>query len=442
VRPEGSAGAARGARRNRGAMATKHDVKSLALATEGRRRIAWSEERMPVLRRVREEFARDRPLRGLRLSACLHVTTETANLMRTLRAAGADLALCASNPLSTQDDVAAALVRYEKIPVYAVRGEDKKRYYAHLRAVLERHPQLTMDDGADLVTLLHTERVSQAPEVMASLEETTTGVIRLRAMQRDGTLKIPVIAVNDADTKHLFDNRYGTGQSTIDGIIRATGMLLAGRIVVVSGYGWCGRGVAARARGMGADVVVTEIEPIRALEAAMDGLRVLPMRDAARVGDIFVTLTGDMHVIRAEHFGLMKNGAILCNSGHFDIEIDLAGLAKMARRIQRGVRAHVDAYELRTGRRLFVLAQGRLINLAAAEGHPAEVMDMSFATQALAARWAVERSRNGGLPVQVHSVPRNVEQRVANLKLESLGISIDRLTPEQRRYLESWQVGT
>jgi len=422
--------------------AKKYDVKSLALADEGRRRIAWADERMPVLRRVREEFARDKPLRGLRLSACLHVTTETANLVRTLRDGGADVALCASNPLSTQDDTAAALVRYEKIPVYAVCGEDKKRYYAHLRTVLDRRPQVTMDDGADLVTLIHTEHAAQAQDVMASMEETTTGVIRLRAMERDGALKIPVIAVNDADTKHLFDNRYGTGQSTIDGLIRATGMLLAGRVIVVCGYGWCGRGVASRARGMGADVVVTEVEAIRALEAAMDGYRVMPMKDAARVGDVFITLTGDMHVISSDHFPLMKDGAFLCNSGHFDIEIDLEALGKLAKRVDRRVRKHVDAYVLTNGRRLFVLGSGRLINLAAAEGHPADVMDMSFATQALVTRWAVEQSRDGGLAVKVHDVPRDLEQRVATLKLESMGIRIDRLTREQREYLTSWHVGT
>jgi adenosylhomocysteinase len=431
-RPASIAGARVGAK-GKSRMAAKYDVKSFKLAPEGRRRIAWADGRMPVLQRVREEFARDRPLRGLKLSGCLHITTETANLARALKAGGADVALCASNPLSTQDDVAAALVRYEKIPVYAVRGENKKRYYSHLRAVLARHPQVTMDDGADLVTMLHTECKAQAGEVMASMEETTTGVIRLRAMERDGTLNIPVIAVNDADTKHLFDNRYGTGQSTIDGIIRATGMLLAGRVVVIGGYGWCGRGVAARARGMGADVIVTEVDPIRAIEAAMDGLRVMPMREAARQGDVFVTLTGDMHVIRAEHFPLMKDGAILCNSGHFDIEIDLAALAKLAKRVDRGVR---------NNRRLFVIAQGRLVNLAAAEGHPADVMDMSFSTQALAARWAVEASRNGGLAIKVHGVPRDIEQRVATVKLASLGMKIDRLTPEQRHYLESWQHGT
>jgi adenosylhomocysteinase len=423
-------------------MAAKYDVKSLALAVEGRRRIAWADERMPVLRRIREEFAKEKPFRGVRLSGCLHVTTETANLVRTLKAGGADVALCASNPLSTQDDVAAALVKYDGIPVFAVRGENKKRYYAHLNAVLARRPQLTMDDGADLVTLLHTERATQADEVRASLEETTTGVIRLRAMARDGTLRIPVIAVNDADTKHLFDNRYGTGQSTIDGIIRATGMLLAGKVVVIGGFGWCGRGVASRARGMGADVVVTEISALRALEAAMEGYRVMPMREAARIGDVFVTLTGDMHVVRVEHFPLMKDGAVLCNSGHFDIEIDLAGLARMAKRVERGVRRHVDAYVLPSGRRLFVLGEGRLVNLAAAEGHPADVMDMSFATQALGARWAIERSNNGGLAVDVHDIPAEIEHRVSTLKLDSMGIRIDRLTPEQRKYLESWQEGT
>ena len=420
----------------------KYDVKSLALADEGRRRIAWADERMPVLRRVREEFARDKPLRGLKVSACLHVTTETANLMRTLRDGGADVALCGSNPLSTQDDAAASLVRDQKIPVYAVCGEDRNRYYAHLRAALDRHPQVTLDDGADLVTLLHTEYAAQAPEVMASMEETTTGVIRLRAMERDAALKIPVIAVNDADTKHLFDNRYGTGQSTIDGIIRATGMLLAGHVMVVCGYGWCGRGVDSRARGMGAEVVVTEVDAIRALEAAMDGYRVMPMKDAARVGDVFVTVTGDMHVVGGEHFPLMKDGAILCNSGHFDIEIDLEALRKLAKRVDRGVRKHVDAYVLRNGRRLFVLGSGRLVNLAAAEGHPPDVMDMSFATQALVTRWAAEQSRNGGLAVQVHNVPRDIEQRVATVKLGSMGIRIDRLTRQQREYLTSWHVGT
>jgi adenosylhomocysteinase len=419
-----------------------YDVKDLALAAEGRRRIEWAEQNMPVLREVCARFAKERPLRGTRLSACLHVTSETANLVRTLKAGGATVTLCASNPLSTQDPVAAALVRYDRIPVFAIRGEDRKTYYKHLHAALAQQPQVTMDDGADLVSLLHTDAKDIGERVMASMEETTTGVIRLRAMERDGALRIPVIAVNDADTKHLFDNRYGTGQSTIDGIIRATGILLAGRVIVVGGYGWCGRGVAARARGMGADVVVTEVEPIRALEAAMDGYRVMPMREAAKVGDVFVTLTGDMHVIRKEHFERMKDGAILCNSGHFDIEIDLAGLGKLAKRVERQVRQHVDAYVLRDGRRLFILGEGRLINLAAAEGHPASVMDMSFATQALSARWAVRQSRNGGLAVKVHNVPKEVEDWVASLKLSTMGIRIDRLTPEQRKYLSSWEVGT
>jgi adenosylhomocysteinase len=397
---------------------------------------------MPVLRLIRQRFAKERPLRGIRLSACLHVTTETANLVRTLKAGGADVVLCASNPLSTQDDVAAALVRYERVPVFAIRGEDRKTYYGHLRAVLEQRPNLTMDDGADLVSLLHTEAKDRSDAVMASMEETTTGVIRLRALEKDGALRIPVIAVNDADTKHLFDNRYGTGQSTIDGIIRATGALFAGRVVVVCGYGWCGRGVASRAKGMGADVVVTEVDAIRALEAAMDGFRVMPMREAAKIGGIFVTVTGDMHVIRPEHFKLMKDGAILCNSGHFDIEIDLEGLRRVARRVERAVRAHVDAYVMPSGRTIFVLGAGRLINLAAAEGHPPAVMDMSFATQALAARWAALQKRNGGLPVKVHNVPRRVEEEVARLKLASMAIRIDRLTPAQERYLSSWELGT
>ncbi len=424
-------------------MARKqYDIKSLKLAPDGRRRIEWAEREMPVLRLTRERFAREKPFRGIRLSACLHVTAETANLMRTLKAGGAQLSLCASNPLSTQDDVAAALVRYDRIPVFAIRAEDRKTYYAHLRTVLDQRPNLTMDDGADLVSLLHTDAKAGAEMVMASMEETTTGVIRLRAMEKDGALRIPVIAVNDADTKHLFDNRYGTGQSTIDGVIRATNILFAGRVVVVSGYGWCGRGVASRARGMGADVIVTEVNPIRALEAAMDGLRVMPMREAAKVGDLFITVTGDMHVIRKEHFALMKDGAILCNSGHFDIEIDLEGLRRMARRIERGVRQHVDAYMLPRNRRLHVLAAGRLINLAAAEGHPPAVMDMSFATQALAARWAAQASKHGGLDVKVHNVPRAIEDEVSRVKLASMGIHIDRLTPAQEHYLSSWEAGT
>jgi len=419
-----------------------YDVKDLKLAALGKRRIDWADQQMPVLRRIRDRFAKEKPLRGVTLSACLHVTTETANLMRTLKAGGASVALCASNPLSTQDDVAAALVKYEEIPVFAIRGEDNKTYYNHLRAVLERKPNITMDDGADLVTLLHTEFSGQAAQVRASMEETTTGVIRLRAMERDGALKIPVIAVNDADTKHLFDNRYGTGQSTIDGILRATNILLAGRTVVIAGYGWCGKGVAARARGMGAHVIITEVDAIRALEAAMDGFRVMPMKEATKIGDIFITLTGDKHVLREEHFLSLKDGAILANSGHFDIEIDLKSLRKLSQRVQKDVRPNVDGYLLRNGRWVYVIGEGRLVNLAAAEGHPAAVMDMSFATQALCAEWASRTSRNGGLEVRVHEVPKHIEEVVASLKLDSMGIRIDRLTQEQREYLSSWAEGT
>jgi adenosylhomocysteinase len=422
--------------------AKRHDVKDPKLAALGKKRIDWADQHMPVVRSIRERFAREQPLRGLTLSACLHVTSETANLMRTLKAGGASVALCASNPLSTQDDVAAALVKYEDIPTFAIRGEDNKSYYSHLHAVLDLKPTITMDDGADLVSLLHTERAAQAGQVRASMEETTTGVIRLRALERDGALKIPVISVNDAATKHLFDNRYGTGQSTIDGIIRATNILLAGRAVVVSGYGWCGKGVSMRARGMGAQVIITEVDPIRALEAAMDGFRVMPMRDAAKTGDIFITLTGDKHVLREEHFLSLKDGAILCNSGHFDIEIDLKALKRLAQRVQKDVRANVDGYLLRNGRWVYVIGEGRLVNLAAAEGHPAAVMDMSFATQALSAEWAAQASRNGGLAVKVHDVPKEIEDTVAALKLESMGIKIDRLTPEQREYLTSWGEGT
>jgi adenosylhomocysteinase len=422
--------------------AKRHDVKDMKLAALGKKRIDWADQHMPVVRTIRERFAREKPLKGLTLSACLHVTTETANLMRTLKAGGANVALCASNPLSTQDDVAAALVKYEDIPTFAIRGEDNKSYYSHLRTVLDLKPTITMDDGADLVSLLHTDYAAQAKQVRASMEETTTGVIRLRALERDGALKIPVISVNDADTKHLFDNRYGTGQSTVDGIIRATNILMAGATVVVSGYGWCGKGVAMRARGMGGQVIVTEIEPIRALEAAMDGFRVMPMRDAAKLGDLFITLTGDKHVLREEHFLTLKEGAILCNSGHFDIEIDLKALKKLAQRVQKDVRTNVDGYLLRNGRSVYVIGEGRLVNLAAAEGHPAAVMDMSFATQALSAEWAARESRNGGLAVKVHDVPKEIEDSVASLKLDSMGIKIDRLTPEQREYLTSWGEGT
>ncbi|MGH7847703.1 MAG: adenosylhomocysteinase, partial [Candidatus Binatia bacterium] len=395
---------------------------------------------MPVLARVRARFEKEKSLRGLRFSACLHVTAETANLIQTLKAGGAQVVLCASNPLSTQDDVAAALVQYDRVPVFAIRGEDHKTYYRHLRAALDHEPVITMDDGADLVSMLHQEYSGLAAGMIASMEETTTGVIRLRALAAGGNLKIPVIAVNDASTKHLFDNRYGTGQSTIDGIIRATDILLAGKKVVVAGYGWCGKGVASRARGMGSKVIVTEVDPIRALEASMDGFEVMTMKEAARVGDLFITLTGDMHVIGAEHLKLLKDGAILANSGHFDIEIDLKSLKKMAVKEEKNVRNHVDAYVLPGGKRIYLVGEGRLVNLAAAEGHPASVMDMSFATQALASEWAVKNRQQ--LTPQVYDVPRAVEDWVAELKLGSMGIRIDKLTKEQETYLTSWNVGT
>ncbi len=416
------------------------DVKDLSLAPLGRKRIHWADQHMPVLRHLRERFAREKPFRGLRVSACLHITTETANLARALKAGGAEVALCASNPLSTQDDVAAALVQYEGIPTYAIRAENRQTYYRHLQQVLEQKPSVTLDDGADLVSLLHTACVQLAPQIRASMEETTTGVIRLRAMAQKGALKIPVIAVNDANTKHLFDNRYGTGQSTLDGVIRATNVLLAGKVVIVAGYGWCGKGTAARARGMGAQVVVTEVDPIRALEAVMDGFRVMPMREAARLGDIFITLTGNTSVIRKEHFLLMKDGALLCNSGHFDVEIDVRGLAQMARKVERGIRPALDGYLLPNGRWLYLIGEGRLVNLAAAEGHPASVMDMSFATQALTVYWVVQNCQR--LAPQVHPVPREVEDEVAKLKLASMGVRIDRLTSQQKRYLASWEQGT
>jgi len=368
----------------------KGDVKDFALAAMGKKRIDWAEQNMPVLRQVREQFARTKPLKGIRLSACLHVTTETANLMRTLKAGGAEVLLCASNPLSTQDDTAASLIKHDGIPTFAIRAEDRNTYYRHLHAVLATKPVVTLDDRADLVNLLHTESryASQAGQMRASLEETTTGVIRLRAMEQDRKLKIPVVAVNDADTKYLFDNRYGTGQSTVDGILRATNILFAGKNFVIAGYGWCGKGVAMRARGMGAQIIVTEVNPIRALEAAMDGFRVMPMSEAARVGDVFITLTGDTSVLRKEHFEKMKDGAILCNSGHFDVEIDLNALKSLSKTVEKDVRPNVEAYHIASNRTIYVLGEGRLVNLAAAEGHPAAVMDMSFATQALAVRTA------------------------------------------------------
>jgi adenosylhomocysteinase len=419
----------------------EHDVKNIALAAEGRLKIEWAEQSMPVLRQVRERFEREQPLKGLRLGACLHVTTETAVLMLTLKAGGAQVALCASNPLSTQDDTAAALVREYEIPVYAHKGEDNQTYYRHLHAVLGTRPQLTMDDGADLISQLHGEGHGRdlVGEVIGGTEETTTGVVRLRAMEKEGVLAFPVIAVNDADTKHLFDNRYGTGQSTIDGILRATNILLAGKTVVVAGYGMCGRGVATRAKGMGAHVVVTEVEPMRALEAVMDGFQVMPMAQAAEEGDVFVTVTGNMSVIRDEHFGRMKDGAILSNSGHFNVEIDLDTLAKQAQS-RRVVRPFVEEFALRSGRRIYVLGEGRLINLAAAEGHPAAVMDMSFANQALSAEFMVKKGRT--LDPKVYVVPREIDLEIARLKLASMGVAIDVLTSDQSSYLSSWRHGT
>ena len=419
---------------------SNYDIADPALAADGWKRVLWADQEMPVLRSVRARFQKEKPLKGLRFSACLHVTAETANLVRTLKAGGADVVLCASNPLSTQDDVAAALVKKEGLAVFAVRGEDHKTYYSHLRSALDHRPVITMDDGADLVSMLHQEYAHLAGGMMASMEETTTGVIRLRALEADGALRIPIIAVNDAATKHLFDNRYGTGQSTIDGIIRATDVLLAGKRVVVAGYGWCGRGVASRARGMGAKVVVTEVDPVRALEASMDGFDVMPMKEAAKVGDLFITLTGDMHVIGKDHLKAMKDGAIICNSGHFDIEIDLKALTAMSTKREKNVRNHVDCYTLPGGKRLFLLGEGRLVNLAAAEGHPASVMDMSFATQALASEWAVQNRDD--LSTQVYDVPQSLEEWVASIKLATMGIRMDKLTREQKKYLSSWEMGT
>jgi adenosylhomocysteinase len=421
-------------------MAKSFDVKDIRLAQTGRKRVLWAAQDMPVLQRVRERFRKERPLQGMRFSACLHVTAETANLVQALKAGGASVVLCASNPLSTQDDVAASLVQHDRIPVYAIKGEDNKTYYRHLRAALDHKPVITMDDGADLVSMLHTDYSHLASNLVASMEETTTGVIRLRALEKDGALKIPIIAVNDAATKHLFDNRYGTGQSTIDGVIRATDMLIAGKRVVVAGYGWCGKGVASRARGMGAKVIVTEVNPVRALEAAMDGFEVMTMQQAAKIGDLFITLTGDMHVIAAEHLKVMKDGAVICNSGHFDIEIDIKALTKLAKKVEKNVRNFVDAYHLPGGKAIYLIGEGRLVNLAAAEGHPASVMDMSFATQALASEWAAKNRKR--LKPQVYEVPSAVEDWVAKLKLASMGIRIDQLTAAQKKYLSSWAHGT
>ncbi|MCD6415261.1 MAG: adenosylhomocysteinase [Planctomycetes bacterium] len=417
-----------------------HDVADLSLWKDGVKRVEWASRDMPVLGQIREEFGQSRPLEGLRMSACLHITSETANLARALKAGGADLVLCASNPLSTQDDVAAALVREYEIPVFAVRGEDTDTYYAHLKAALDHEPNITMDDGADLVTAIVKDHPALHAGILGSMEETTTGVIRLKSMAQKGVLTFPVIAVNDARTKYLFDNRYGTGQSTLDGIIRATGLLIAGRTIVVAGYGWCGRGFAMRAAGHGAHVIVTEVDEVRALEAAMDGYRVMPMAQAAPQGDVFCTLSGDMHVIRPEHVREMKDGAIVCNSGHFDVEIDMAGIAEMSADIIKDVQPDVDQYVMESGKSIYVLAQGRLVNLACAEGHPSCVMDMSFATQALTSRWCA--AQKGKLGAGVHQVPEEIVNRVARLKLESMGIRIDRLTPEQKAYLAGWETGT
>jgi adenosylhomocysteinase len=441
----------------------RSDIKDPKLAPAGKKRILWADQDMPVLQRIRERFAQEKPLAGIKMSACLHVTAETANLARTLQAGGADLVLIASNPLSTQDDVAASLVHDFGLSVFSIRGEDNDTYYKHIVAALEHEPNVTMDDGADLVSamifvalerlddvhsqvrawaknLSPAERQRRIANVMGSMEETTTGVTRLRAMERDGVLKFPVIAVNDAQTKHFFDNRYGTGQSTIDGIIRATNHLIAGRKLVVSGYGWCGKGVALRARGLGAQVIVTEVDPIRALEAAMDGFMVMPLADAAPIGDIFITVTGNSGIVRREHFARMKDGALVCNSGHFDVELDLPALKSESASVTPNVRANVDEYRLKNGRRIFVIGEGRLVNLAAAEGHPPSVMDMSFATQALATEYCVKNK--GKLTAAVHPVPVEVEQFVARHKLASMGIQIDELTVSQKKYMSGWEQGT
>jgi adenosylhomocysteinase len=416
-----------------------YDVKDTALADKGRFRIQWAEQEMPVLRQIRARFEKERPLKGLRIAACLHVTTETANLMATLVAGGADVVLCASNPLSTQDDAAASLVAHYEVPVYAIKGEDNATYYRHINASLDTLPHVTMDDGADLVSTLHKERADLIANVLGGTEETTTGVIRLRAMAKAGVLKYPIIAVNDAATKHFFDNRYGTGQSTVDGVIRATNVLLAGKVFVVAGYGWCSRGIAMRARGLGARVVVTEVDPLRAVEAVMDGYEVMPMLDAARVADFIVTSTGDTHVVDEPHFAVLKDGAILANSGHFTVEVNIPALEKQAVE-KRHVREFVDQYILRDGRKINLLAEGRLVNLAAAEGHPSAVMDMSFANQALSVEYIARHGKE--LPKSVFPVPAEIDKEIARLKLAAMGIQIDTLTEEQTRYLASWEEGT
>jgi adenosylhomocysteinase len=416
-----------------------YDVKDIKLAKEGVLRIEWANQNMPVLNRIKERFKKEKPLKGKRLAACLHVTTETASLMQTLKAGGAKVFLCASNPLSTQDDVAASLVKNDKIPTFAIKGENNKTYYKHINAVIDQKPHYTMDDGADLVSTLHSERTEMLDFLEGGTEETTTGVIRLKSMAADKVLRYPIVAVNDAQTKHFFDNRYGTGQSTIDGIIRATNRLFAGSTFVVCGYGWCGRGLAMRARGMGAKVVVTEVDSLAALEAVMDGFTVLPIKNAARIGDFFCTVTGNINVIRQEHFKLMKDGAIVANSGHFNVELDLDGLSALAKK-RRMIREFVEEYLLEDGRRINILGDGRLINLAAAEGHPSSVMDMSFANQALSLEYMVKMQSS--LSLDVHPVPQKIDTAIANEKLAAMGTKIDRLTPEQKKYLASWDIGT
>jgi len=415
------------------------DVKNIELADQGKKRIEWANQSMPVLQSIRKDFIKNQPLKGIRIAACLHVTTETANLAITLRDGGADMVLCASNPLSTQDDVAASLVRDYNIPTFAIKGEDNATYYQHILSALDHKPHLTMDDGADLVSVALTKRTDALPGIIGGTEETTTGVIRLRAMAKEGVLKYPIIAVNDALTKHMFDNRYGTGQSTIDGVVRATNVLIAGSKFVIAGYGWCGKGLSLRAKGMGADVIVTEIDPTRALEAVMDGYRVMSMNEAAKIGDIFVTVTGNKNVINKDHYELMKNGAIVANSGHFNVEIDIPALEKMASS-RRIMREFVEEFALRDGKRIYLLGEGRLINLASAEGHPASVMDMSFANQALCVEHLIKNHKQ--MEKKVYPVPEELDKRVAKLKLESMGIKIDRLTPEQEEYLASWDEGT
>jgi len=417
----------------------QYDVKDLRLASAGKKRVDWAANYMPVLKLIKERFAKQKPLKGMRIAACLHVTTETANLCQTLKAGGADVALCASNPLSTQDDVAASMVKNDKVSVYAVRGENRKLYYDHVFAAIDRKPHVTMDDGCDVVSTIHSKRKELLSGVLGGTEETTTGVIRLRATEKDDVLGYPIIAVNDSNTKHLFDNRYGTGQSTLDGILRATNFLFAGSTVVIAGYGWCGRGVANRAKGLGATVIVTEVDPLVALEAVMDGFQVMPMSQAAPLGDVFITLTGNTSVVRPEHFRKMKDGAIVCNSGHFNVELDLVGLKKMSRS-KREVRPLVDEYVTKGGKRVHILGDGRLINLAAAEGHPAMVMDMSFANQAFSAEYLAKNYKK--LENKVYGVPAKIDANISALKLKSKGVSIDRLTPQQKRYLASWQEGT